>query len=266
MENITIKQVCEESFSSVALYLDYILTITKELGVPYYITLDGVRYLVTRVEADKGMLYACAYEQDGKIKSYGISIPNNNPGYCSLTDGVTILRDFSNMKDHPFVLKENVVNDNIEQVTIDQDRDGSTILVYYQTDASRNMDCEITYDLKGHENNVSSYLNYISSKYPKSIIIGEDTKLLKVIKHRKTEIYRYSDSQYLVPSLNLFGYEFASVKSAVELEKVLSNVRMNGFNYCIPKYIADTFAHRNEVERNMKILAKVYDENCMKNH
>ena len=264
--SITVKQVSEESFGSVALYLDYILAITKELGVPYYITLDDTKYLVTRVQGEKGNTYACAYEKDGKIKAYGISLPdkNNNIGQVSITDGVSIIRDFSNVPGSHFVIKENVINDNQEQLMIGQDRDGTASLIYYQTDVNRNMDCEISYSIKGFEERLSSYLDYIDAKFPKSIIIGEDKKLFKVINHRTTETYRFDDYLYLIPTLKIFGIEFASVTSAVDRDDVLYNVRTNGFNSSIPRVLSDTLTHRNKVENNMKILAKVYDENCMK--
>ena len=129
MNAITVKKISEESFNSVALYLDYVMSITKELGVPYFITMDGIKYFVTRVPNDKGLLYACAYERDGKLKAYGMSVPDANPNLVSLTDGVTILRDFSSLPENPFVSKENIVNDNTVQLAIGKDREGNDSLV-----------------------------------------------------------------------------------------------------------------------------------------
>ena len=47
-------------------------------------------------------------------------------------------------------------------------------------------------------------------------------------------------------------------------DDVLYNVRENGFNSIVPKDIKDIFVHTSEVENNMKVLAKIYDENIMK--
>ena len=264
MADITVKKISEESFNSVALYLDYVMSITKEMGVPYFITMDGTKYFVTRVPNDKGLLYACAYEKEGKLKGFGMSVPEKNPNLVSITDGVTLYRDFSTLDDNPFVIKENIVNDNSEQVTIGQDPEGNTCLLYLQQDLDRNMDCEIIYNIKGFEKNLAAYMAYIDTKYPRSIIIGQDTKLFKVINHRKTETYRYLESQYFVPRLKIFGYEFANTKQPYELDEVLYNVRLNGFNSCIPKTMSELMTHNNSVEKNMKILSKIYDENLMK--
>ena len=264
MADIKFKRVYEESFSDVAMYLEYVLCITKEMGIPCFIEMDGNKYFVTKVRNEKGNLYACSYEKDGKLKAFGLSVPDSNPNFVSITDGITILRDGSCIPNNPFVIKENVVNSNTEQLAIGPDKDGEQCLVYYQQDISRNMDCEIIYSLKGHENNLSSYLNYIDTKFPKSIVIGEDTKLLKVINHRKTETYRYSDSQYLVPKIKIFGYEFADTRTVLDRDDVLYNVRLNGFNSCVPEQISDVLSHRSTVENNMKILAKIYDENLVK--
>ena len=54
MSNIQIKKINDESFSSVALYLDYVLSITKEMGVPYFIWMNDTRYFVTRVAETGG--------------------------------------------------------------------------------------------------------------------------------------------------------------------------------------------------------------------
>jgi len=264
MADIKFKRVYEESFSDVAMYLEYVLSITKEMGIPCFIEMDGRKYFVTRVRNDKGFLYACSYEKDGKLKSFGLSVPDDNPEYVSLTDGVTIYRDFSTVPEHPFVIKENVVNSNTEQVALGTDREGDPCLVYYQQDLNRNMDCEIIYNLKGFNSILPAYLNYIHTKYPKSIIIGEDKKLFKVINHRSTEVYRYDKSQYLVPTIKIFGVEFANANKKYDLDDVLYNVRLNGFNSCIPEQISDVLIHKSEVENNMKKLAKIYDENLVK--
>ena len=264
MADIKVKRVYEESFSSVAMYLEYVLGITKEMGIPCFIDYNGIRYFVTKVRNDKGDLYACSYEKDGKMRSFGLSVPDQNPELVSITDGVSIYRDFSTMPENPFVIKENVINDNTEQVAIGPDKDGQRCLVYYQQDNNRNMDCEIIYSLKNFENRLDMYMNYIDTKYPKSIVIGEDKKIFKVIKHRKTETYRYSEGQYLIPSIKIFGYEFADTKTVADLDEVLYNVRLNGFNSCVPKPISDVLTHRSEVENNMKILAKIYDESLVK--
>ena len=264
MTDIKFKQIKEESFGDVALYLEYVLGITKEMGVPCFIEMDGTKYLVTRVRNDKGNLYACSYEKDGKMKSYALSVPDNHPEYVSITDGVTILKDFSSMKIHPFVLKENVINDNTEQLAFGYDLDDSPCLVYFQQDLSRNIDCEIIYNLGRHKDNIPAYIDYIKSKYPKSVILTEEKKLFKVIKHRKIKSYKYTGSDYLISRLRLFGYEFADTKYPVELEDVLYNVELNGFKPCVPTYLSDIFTHRSAVENNMKLLAKVYDENLMK--
>jgi len=264
MSNITIKKINDESFNSIALYLDYVLSITKDMGVPYFINMDGTKYFVTRVENGNGLLYACSYESDGKLKGFGMSVPNDNPELVSITDGVTIYRDYSRLQGNPFIIKENVVNDNKEQLAIIEDDNGEPSLIYYQEDLDRNMDCEIMYSLKGHENNISSYIQYLDVKYPKSVVIGEDTKLLKVINHRKTEKYRYSDSQYLIPLFNIFGIEFANSKSLIELDDVLYNVRCNGFHSQVPNQMKELLTNTNQVESNMKKLAKIYDESIMK--
>ena len=264
MADITVKKVSEESFNSVALYLDYVMSITKEMGVPYFITMDGTKYFVTRVPNDKGLLYACAYEKEGKLRGFGMSVPEKNPNLVSITDGVSIYRDFSVLDTNPFVMKENIVNDNKEQVTIGQDPNGDTCMIYSQEDVERNMDCEIIYNIKGHENNLSAYMAYIDTKFPRSIVIGQDKKLFKVINHRVSETYRYSESQYLIPKLKIFGYEFADTRNPYELDEVLYNVRLNGFNSCIPKTMCEIMTHNNSVEKNMKILSKIYDENLMK--
>lgn len=264
MVDIKVKRVSEESFSSVAMYLEYVLGITKEMGIPYFIDIDGTRYFVTKVRCNDGFIYACSYEKDGKMKSFGLSVPDANPECVSLTDGVTIYRDFSRLKENPFIIKENVINDNTEQVAIGNDIDGQKCLVYFQENKNDNMDCEIIYSLKNFEDRLSAYMNYIDTKYPKSIEIGEDTKILKVIKHRKKETYRYCDSQYLIPKFKIFGFEFADVKNVINLDEALYNVRINGFNPYVPKTISDLLTQRSDVENNMKTLAKIYDESFMK--
>ncbi len=265
MADIMVKKIENESYNSIAMYLDYIINITKEMGVPYFICLDGTKYFVTRVEDDKGLLYGVAYEKEGKLKSFGLSVPAQNPELVSLTDGINIFRDFSTLDEHPFVAKENMINDNTEQLTIGRDPNGDACLVYYQLDLVNNRDCEIIYSLKNHENNLAGYLNYIESKYPRSIQIGQDVKLFKVINHRQYETYRYADSQYLVPKFKLFGYEFANARKAYDIDAVLYNVRLNGFNSCAPKPMCELMAHHSPVEQNMKKLAKIYDESIMKN-
>ena len=264
MSNIQIKKINDESFSSVALYLDYVLSITKEMGVPYFIWMNDTRYFVTRVSETGGLLYAVSYEKDGKMKVFGLSVPTQNKDCVSITDGVTIYRDFSTLPEYPFVMKENIVNDNKEQLTIGQQPDGSNCLIYFQDDVVNNLDCEIMYNINGFEKNLAAYLNYIDVKFPRSVVIGENTKLLKVINWRKQEIFRYHEANYVQPIIRLFGNEIANVSSAVDKDDVLYNVRENGFKSCAPKDMCDMFVHKSEVENNMKVLAKIYDDNLMK--
>ena len=60
MADIKVKRVYEESFSSVAMYLEYVLGITKEMGIPCFIDIDGTRYFVTKVRHNDGFIYACS--------------------------------------------------------------------------------------------------------------------------------------------------------------------------------------------------------------
>lgn len=264
MADIRFKKISEESYESVSVYLDHVLRLTSELGEPAFIDYDGTRYFFTRVKNEEGYLYVCSYRKEDGIRVFGLDVSAKNPECVKLTDGITIYNDQSNHEKYPFVLKTNKINSDEEFLIRTVDSNNNDCLVYKQKHKDNGLDCEIEYSLKGHENNVSSYIKYIDTKYPRNIELGCDGKILKVINHRECEKYKYLEGQYVIPFIKIFGYEIADSRKLYGLEEILYNVRTHGFNSCVPKTLGTILTKTNEVENNMKVLAKVYDENIMK--
>lgn len=253
-----IKRIKEESFESIAAYLNVLLPETSYINDLCSVSTGNKYGLVTIKDGGLALVlnedgnlnpYTITLDEDGNINEY----KNDEYEYelsLGLDNGLKGIR------------RQNHLTGNINQIVYTPAEGGMprTMLDYYQYLSEQAATLIYNYDVTSHSSNLSMSLSYLTYHEPEKIILMQLLHTLFNLPHKKEAIlYKIGNNpNYYKCLFRIANIMFPDRSQIFRPEEILEKLGEMGFTPNIPNEMTSLLGGTNDEVKKLQLIANSY--------
>ena len=253
-EELYIKRLDEESYSSVSSYLNELISISNHLYDPAVIILDGKKYIIDKFAEGYGKGFSIVEELDDSLKTYAIALDPDNKLKIIVTDEYEIELNF---EDEDIAIKKVNTNDLTQEALLTRVYpNGMKAIIYTKADLKNNLAYDLKYDITNNRNTIESQLNWLQYKTPDII----DFMRLKNLKYKDISTYLKINDEYRRANVRLPILGYLCIRTNSINKETMSNIVTNyGFKMEVPTELTSIASNTNENIKRLELISNAYE-------
>ena len=247
------KLVQEESFESIARYLNLIYQLTELENPLAFVDVDDKRFMITKIvnydePVDNG--YVVVYDEDGRIRTAGL--------FYDSESFIANMGDVSYKVREELVLREYMINGFKEQLSCTDtiEANPKKTFNYHQVDPLNRRIIDMHYFIDGYGNpNIA--LPYLKNKNPKAIELTTQKHIIPTTRQYTLD----NNTYYRYKRINDETIMLLELLKKYSAEEMMELIQSYGCNTRIPNDMIELYFGENKDVKTLRKVADTYRKN-----